>query len=89
LGVSVIGFSTLRSTGLDCCARMDAANRQASATHAISGKTRVTRNLIVEAMQRTLESCRPPRQGYNQSRLLRRGETRSRRAVFTNGMRRC
>jgi hypothetical protein len=54
-GVSVIGFSTLRSTGLVPCARAGAANRQASATHATCGKTRVTRNLIVEAMQRTLE----------------------------------
>jgi hypothetical protein len=34
-----------------------AVKTQASATHAISGKMRVTRNLIIEAMQRTLESC--------------------------------
>jgi hypothetical protein len=40
----------------------------------MSGKTRVSRNLFVEAVERTLESCRPPRQGYNQLRLLRRGE---------------
>ena len=34
-------------------------------------KTRVVRNLIVEAVPRNFESYRPPRRGYNQSRLLR------------------
>jgi hypothetical protein len=84
-----MGFSTLRSTGLVCCAAVEAAQAKAKATHAHSGNARLNRNLIVEATQRTLESCRPPRQGYNQSRLLRRRETAARRAVFANGMRRC
>jgi hypothetical protein len=36
---------------------MGEANKQASATHAINGKTRVIRNLIVEAMPSMLKAA--------------------------------
>ena len=64
-----------------------------SAMHASSGTMRLARNLIVEAVQHTLKAAdlRPAmiKEAIINRAFCKAKKASSRRAVFTNGMRRC
>src|SRR6185369_16457424 len=83
-GVSVTGLSTLRTTGLGCCAK-PAVVSSAISRQAGKPRARVYLNVFVETLPRTRE--RATSAPDTQSRFAKPGEIRSRRAVFTNGMR--